>query len=200
LGERNRCRSTSIDLRRPSLIYKKPSVADFGRARRKYRPRKVRFLLIAESPPSSGGFFYFATTIGKDHLFRETVKALEFWPEDQPMRKGVDKRSMLRHFQSMGFYLLDTCTSPVDKLRPSERRRTVLNQIPRLVDSVIKADPSHIFIVKSSIFKPVSIALRESGLWTRVLNTGPVPFPSHGNQRVYRSMLRRAMRKAHLLP
>jgi hypothetical protein len=193
------CCSTRIDLWRRSLRDKKSSATDFSRARQKYRPHKVRFLLIAESPPSSGGFFYFATTIGKDHLFRETMKALRFWPENEPMRRGVDKRSMLRRFQSMGFYLLDTCVFPVDKLRPRERKRAVLSQTPRLVNDVIKANPSHIFIVKSSIFSPVSIALREAGLLTRVLNTGPVAFPSHGNQRVYRSMLRRAVSKARLL-
>ena len=177
----------------------RPNSANFNRARRKYRPRKIRLLLIAESPPSSGGFFYFPMTIGKDHLFRETMKALDLWPRNEPMRKGVDKRPMLLRFQSMGLYLLDTCDFPVDKLRPMKRRKSVLQQIPRLVNDVIKANPPHIFIVKSSIFSPVSIALREAGLLTRVLNTGPVPFPSHGNQRVYRSMLRRAVSKARLL-
>ena len=177
----------------------KPNSTNFNRARRKYRPRKVRLLLIAESPPSSGGFFYFRTTIGKDHLFRETMKALDLWPRNEPMRKGVDKRSMLRRFQSMGLYLLDTCVFPVDKLRPKERGKAVLSQTPRLVNDVIKANPPHIFIVKSSIFSPVSIALREAGLLTRVLNTGPVPFPSHGNQRTYRSMLKLAVLKADLL-
>ena len=137
-------------------------------------------------------------TIGKDHLFRETMKALDLWPENEPMRKGVDKRPMLLRFQSMGLYLVDTCDFPVDKLRPLERRVTVTQQIPRLIDDVIEADPIHIFVVKSSIFNPVSIALREAGLLTRVLNAGPVPFPSHGNQRIYRFMLRRAVRKAHL--
>src|SRR5467141_2737213 len=112
----------------------KPSAAKFNRARRKYRPRKVRFLLIAESPPSSGGFFYFETTIGKDHLFRETMKALKFWPEGEPMRRGVDKRLMLQRFQTLGFYLLDTCTFPLNKPPPTERRRSVLSQTPRLVN------------------------------------------------------------------
>jgi hypothetical protein len=181
------------------MIDKKSSVTVFARARWKYRPRRVLFLLIAESPPSSGGFFYFETTIGKDHLFRETMKALELWPEDEPMRKGVDKRPMLRRFQAMGFYLLDTCISPVDKLLPTKRKKSVLGQTPRLVNDVTEANPLHVLIVKSSIFNPVSIALREAGLMTRVLNTGPVPFPSHGNQRIYRTALRRAARKAHLL-
>ncbi len=177
----------------------KPSLVDFGRARRKYRPRKVRFLLIAESPPSSGGFFYFGTTIGKDHLFRETMKALDLWPNQEPMRKGVDKGPMLRRFQSKGFYLLDTCGFPVDKLPDGERRKAVLSQTSRLVKDVIKTDPLHIFIVKSSIFKPVSFVLRESGMQNRVMNAGPVPFPSHGNQQIYRSMLRRALRRTRSL-
>src|SRR3989441_12027272 len=177
----------------------KPYATNFSRARRKYRPRKVRLLLIAESPPSSGGFFYFPMTIGKDHLFRETMKALDLWPKNEPMRKGVDKRSMLRRFQSMGLYLLDTCEFPVDKLRPLERRKAVLQQTPRLIDDVIEADPPHILVVKSTIFNPVVKALEESGLRSRILNTGPVPFPSHGNQRIYRSLLRRALLKIRLL-
>ena len=177
----------------------KPNSANFNRARRKYRPRKIRLLLIAESPPSSGGFFYFPTTIGKDHLFRETMKALDLWPENEPLRRGVDKRSMLRRFQSLGLYLLDTCDFPVDKMRPRERREAVLEQIPRLVNDVIEANPLRILVVKSSIFNPVAIALRESGLWSRILNTGPVPFPSHGNQQIYRSMLKSALLKARSL-
>src|SRR2546428_12249626 len=98
------------------------NTANFNRARRKYRPRKVRFLLIAESPPSSGGFFYFPTTIGKDHLFRETMKALDLWPKSEPMRRGVDKRSMLRRFPSMGFYLPYTFDPPLDRVTAVERR------------------------------------------------------------------------------
>ena len=179
----------------PSLRKTKLRSTTFQRARRKYRPHAVKLLLIAESPPSSGGFFYFPTTIGKDHLFRETMKALDLWPVPQPMRMGVDKRGMLNRFQSMGLYLLDTCDFPVDKLRPLRRREAVLQQIPRLVKDVIDTDPLHILVVKSSIFKPVIIALRESGLRSRILNTGPVPFPSHGNQRIYRSLLRRAVAK-----
>ena len=177
----------------------KPNSVNFNRARRKYRPRNIRLLLIAESPPSSGGFFYFPMTIGKDHLFRETMKALDLWPRNEPMRKGVDKRPMLLRFQSMGLYLLDTCDFPVDKLRPMKRRKAVLQQMPRLIDDVIEADPPHILVVKSTIFNPVVMALEESGLRSRILNTGPVPFPSHGNQRVYRSSLRRALTKAHRL-
>src|SRR5713226_389413 len=122
----------------PALGTTQALIDRYSVARNKYKPRRVNILFIAESPPSSGGFFYFGKTIGKDHLFRETMKALELWPRNEPMPRGVDKRSMLQRFQSMGFYLLDTCTFPVDKLGPRNRREVILRQIPRLVNDVIK--------------------------------------------------------------
>ena len=169
---------------------RRATLTQFSRARRKYRPRKITFLLIAESPPSSGGFFYFPTTIGKDHLFRETMKALELWHENEPMHSGVDKRTMLRRFQSMGFYLLDASTDPVDKLPKPARRKAIHDQLPRLVDDVKRAGPFNIIIVKCTIFEPVRSALEDAGFGSRVLNKQPIPFPSHGNQQKYRSIMK----------
>jgi hypothetical protein len=40
--------------------------------------------------------------------------------------------------------------------------------------------------------------LRESDFGSRVLNTRSIPFPSHGNQKVYRASLRHAITKANL--
>ncbi len=51
----------------------------FDVKREAYRPEKVRVLFIAESPPASGGLVYFPETIGKDPLFRETMKAVALW-------------------------------------------------------------------------------------------------------------------------
>ncbi len=64
-------------------------------AREAYRPERVRVLFIAESPPASGGFFYFVETIGKDHLFRETMKAVALWPVDF-VRSGMFSEAQLR--------------------------------------------------------------------------------------------------------
>lgn len=171
----------------------------FDKARRKYRPSKIRILIIAESPPSSGGFFYFPKTIGKDHLFRETMKTVGLWPQSTPMRRGVDKTPMLRAFQSMGFYLLDSSTDPVDKMSIRTRRKAIQDQLPRLVDDVKRTDPHSIVIVKSTIFGPVKSALEEAGLRSRVLNNQPIPFPSHGNQQEYRTMMRRLLTENGLL-
>src|SRR5947208_5317737 len=160
-------------------------------ARNKYKPNRVNVLLIAESPPSSGGYFYSGTTIGKDHLFRETMKALKFWPVDRPMRKGCDKKSMLRRFCSIGFFLIDTCELPVDKLQPRQRRISTIQGASTLPHRVRELDPTRILIVKKTVFKPVRQSLIEAGLGDRILNTKPLPFPSHGNQRKFRTIVRR---------
>ena len=170
----------------------------FDKARRKYRPSKVRLLMIAESPPSSGGFFYFPETIGKDHLFRETMKTIGLWPTKSPMRRGVDKTPMLRNFQSMGFFLLDSSNYPVDKLPNRARREAIQDQLPRLVEDVKQVDPASIVIVKSSIYGIVDLALEEAGLGSRVLNSRPIPFPSHGNQQEYRTIMKRLLTRIGL--
>jgi hypothetical protein len=171
----------------------------FEMARRKYRPSKIRLLIIAESPPSSGGFFYFPKTIGKDHLFRETMKTTGLWPQSAPMRKGVEKKPMLQRFQSMGFYLLDSSAHPVDKMPNRARREAIEDQLPRLVEEVRGADPTNIVIVKSSIFGPVRSVLVDAGFGSRVLNSQSIPFPSHGNQQRYRSMMKRLLIEKDLL-
>ena len=171
----------------------------FEKARRKYRPSKIRLLMIAESPPSSGGFFYFPKTIGKDHLFRETMKTVGLWPQSTPMRGGVDTTPMLRGFQSMGFYLIDSSAYPVDKMSNSERMEAIRDQLPRLVKDMKRANPPCIVIVKSSIFGPVKSALEEAGFGSRVLNHQPIPFPSHGNQQEYRTMMGRHLTENGLL-
>ncbi|MBG47234.1 MAG: hypothetical protein CML05_02975 [Pseudozobellia sp.] len=50
----------------------------FEIARHKYRPEKIRFLLVAETPPKSDSnrFFYFENVDKQDSLFIETMKLL----------------------------------------------------------------------------------------------------------------------------
>jgi hypothetical protein len=182
----------------PALGTKQFTTEDYARARDRYKPDKVIVLFIAESPPSSGGYFYFSQTIGKDHLFRETMKALELWPLSRPMGKGLDKRPFLAAFHSKGFFLIDTCELPVDKLPPAERRNAIVRGADRIVYKVKHLDPTNIVIVKKTVFHPIREALEKAGLRAMVLNKAPLPFPSHGNQQKFRDGLRHALKKRAL--
>ncbi len=171
----------------------------YARARNKYKPTEVNVLLVAESPPSSGGYFYAEWAIGKDHLFRETMKALRLWPVDRPMRKGCDKRPMLEHFRSLGFFLIDTCELPVDKMPPGQRRLSTAQGAMTLPNRVKRLGPAGILIVKKTVFSPVRQALSIAGFEDRILNKKSLPFPSHGNQRRFRRMMRFLLSKNGLL-
>jgi hypothetical protein len=123
------------------------------------------------------------------------MKALEFWPIDRPMRKGCDKKPMLRQFRSLGFFLIDTCELPVDKSPSRQRRISIVRGALTLPRRVRELDPDRILIVKKTVFKPASQVLTETGFRERILNTSPLPFPSHGNQRKFRTMMRRLVKK-----
>ncbi|MBO0888489.1 hypothetical protein J2P12_05250 [Candidatus Bathyarchaeota archaeon] len=159
------------------------------KARRRYQPDRVEILFVAESPPSSRGYFYFSKTIGKDHLFRETMKALEFWPVSQHMGSGIDKRPLLEKFCSKGFFLIDTCTFPVDKLLAQKRAEAISKGAASIASRVARLDPANIIVVKKTVFRPVHDALTRAGLGNKILNKEPLCFPSHGNQQKFRRHL-----------
>jgi hypothetical protein len=161
-------------------------------ARNKFKPYEgVKLLLIAESPPASGGYFYFDRATGKDSLFRETMKALGMFPEDKKMPKGFDKRPLLKEFQLRGFFVVDASYEPVDKLRTREKKLVITKEIPRLIADIRKLNPEKIVIVKSSLFVLVKKALEKAGIGEKILNPGALPFPSHGHQKTFRQTLRR---------
>ena len=171
------------------------SILDYSSLRSHYKPSRTRLLFIAESPPSSGGYFYFHHTIGKDHLFRETMKALQLWPIRKPMRKGFDKSELLAWFCSMGFFLIDTCEVPVDRLSDGQRKAKIEAGAASIPARLQTLNPDWIVIVKKTVFGPVKDALEAAGLHKIVLNKTPLPFPSHGYQKEYRTRLRRLIEK-----
>ncbi len=168
---------------------------DYAVARNQYRPSIIEVLWIAESPPSSQGFFYFDRTTGRDHLFRETMKAVGLWPDKDRMQKDVDKRPLLDGFRSKGYFLVDTCELPVDKLDNDRRRDAVERGALRLVGEVKELRPKNILIVKSNVFMPVKHELEKAGLGGVILNQKPIPFPSHGWQSKYRSQVRHLLKR-----
>jgi hypothetical protein len=170
-------------------------VESFRAARDQYKPGRVKLLWIAESPPTSGSYFYFPKTTGQDHLFRETMRAVGIWPSKVVMKKGVDKRPLLQSFRSKGFFLIDTCSHPVDKLKDRERKRAILEGTSGVLELVSELNPNGVIIVKSNIYDPVKRALESSGFAGKILNQKPLPFPSHGRQQSYRKRISDILRK-----
>jgi hypothetical protein len=159
-------------------------------ARDKWKPKELKILIICESPPASGAYFYFPVTTGRDSLFNATMKALDIYPERKIMPKGLDKKRLLAKFQARGFFLIDVCYTPINKLSIEVKKRAIAMRVPELIRKVRELNPGGIIIVKKFLFEPIRDALEEGGLGGRILNKGAIPFPGSGNQRTYRRIIR----------
>jgi len=166
--------------------------ASYRRAREKYRPETTDILWVAESPPVGGGYFYFEKASGGNHLFRETMRALGWWPMDEPMHTGFDKSSLLRKFQGAGHYLIDLSPTPVDGLPPKERRIALRKSVPHMMDELTAINPNGVLIIKRNVFRILYPNLKSSEF--KVLNSEPIPFPSNHWQAVYRERIRGLIR------
>src|SRR5438552_1848892 len=71
-------------------------------AARKYRPNRIRLLLVAESPPQAEDrYFYFEDVRAADHLFEAVCEVLF---EDKP--RG-DKIPYLKELRRRGIFLVE---------------------------------------------------------------------------------------------
>ncbi len=142
--------------------------------RERYRPAPVRVLLVGESPPAGGTFFYAANS----RLFEYTRAAF---------RRAFDRcpcgdETFLRWFQAEGFYLDDLCLTPVNNLDRANRRQGWRAGIPRLASRITELKPEYVICVMEGIRPSVEAALRMSGV-TAELHS--LPFPAFGNQKKY---------------
>jgi hypothetical protein len=141
-----------------------------------FRPERVKVLLIGESRPSNGTFFY----RGDSRLAKYTWEAI-----------GREHRSVfefLRHFQSRGCFLMDLCREPVNHL-PAEKRKIARMKGEQTLQQYLRdVRPLAIIVVMKGIVEHVERALKAAGLG--VVPRHVVPFPAQGHEREYVAGLR----------
>lgn len=175
---------------------------EYDAIRQRFRPQKVRYLLIAESPPpvatvSSSRHFYRTDQVRKDdRLFVNTIKAL--YPETEKLTEGEleqAKEYWLGRFQQDGWYMIEALKESqpheVTKRQRQERIREELTSLIRRV-SVLADKHTKLILIKSNVFEIAAAPLKGAGY--NILNTELVDYPGHFNQRAYREKLRRLVR------
>ncbi len=135
--------------------------------RRRYLPKEVRVLLVGESPPSGGTFFYAANSnlyVATQEAFVAAIPALE-------------GRDFLEEFRWMGCYLEDLCLEPVNHLdaRDPVRAAARAEGQERLAEHIRIWGPKAIVVVMVAIAENVTRAIREAGLGT--IHPSVLPFP-----------------------
>ena len=145
--------------------------------RQSYRPERVRLLLVGESPPASGDFFY---TGGNMTTF--TAKAFGC-ATGQSYQSTAE---FLNAFKRSGCYLDDLCHKPINKHSTRERKRAHRASVESLASRLKQLDPDAIAIVMKGIVTPVRAAIGEAGLSCPV---HVLPFPGNGHQNAYMELL-----------
>lgn len=163
----------------------------YENTRLKYKPTKIKILLIAESPPpkasiESNRHFYRADKARvNDRLFINTVRAI--YDIDEPGSSlEQNKRYWLNKLQNDGIYLIEALSiSLPHEVSKQERRTLIKNNLPTLIKRVshLAKPNTKIILIKSNVFDVAAEPLREAGF--NVLNKELVDYPGQYNQQTY---------------
>ena len=154
----------------------------FEIARLKYKPKIIRYLLIAETPPKSDSnrFFYFENVMDKDSLFLETMKVL--YPKDTINEETIEIRKrkaiFLNTFKNDGFYLIDSLKEPFDNKYSSSQKIKIIKNGQK--DLLLKIKPiidknTKIILISATVFKADYEYLKQNKI--NVINEELVDFP-----------------------
>jgi hypothetical protein len=149
------------------------------RLRRNYQPENIKLVIVAESPPASGKYFYDTTGSPKEPLFAALMLQLGISP--------TTKQDGLIEFQNRGWVLVDATYEPVDKLAKDashDRDEVISRDYPLLLDDLAKLMPNRsipVVLIKANVCRTLEPLLSKDGF--KVLNGGrAIYFPSNGQQ------------------
>ncbi len=168
-------------------------------ARKRYLPKKITCMLIAEAPPNAPGrFFYYELVDSKDFLFLGVMGALYPYEKSEYInwnRQPQRKEKLLRRFQADGYYLMDIFNIPIEEYyeKHLDNIDDTVNELIENLNSLIDAD-TPIILIKKFTYDMLDIRLRREGF--NVINKGVIPFPSSGQQTNFKKGFKQALEMA----
>ncbi len=162
----------------------------FEEARNKYKPKDIKFLLIAESPPKydSGRFFYFLNVKDQDSLFLEVMKVLypSYFNEYTIPQIRNKKGELLKEFKEDGFYLIDAVDMPMIKKSTSYKKGRIkefLTELKEKIDKLINKE-TFIILISRNVYDVCYAELNKCGY--NISNREMIDFPGSGKQIKFR--------------
>ena len=141
-----------------------------------YEPDDLKLIIVAESPPVSGKYFYDKSGARTEPLFSAILRHLNF--------TCAAKEDGLREIQRRGLILVDATYEPVNAMSSSARDRVIERDYPLLLEDLryLSSDPSlPIVLLKANVCKILDPKLTRDGF--NVINRErSIPFPSTGQQ------------------
>lgn len=165
--------------------------------RARWKPERVRLLLIAESAPDDGGdpanrrFFYDEHLTSKDGLFREVVRVRYDNPK---LDSGPEaKTPWLEKLKADGIYLIDLAGVPVNYHSPSQRLEALQRSVEETVALASSLSPEGVALVKQNVFDLLEAPVRAADL--PLLHDEFIPFPGSGQQKRFRERFAQALNR-----
>lgn len=165
---------------RRAVTEEAPSASDaadwYEDLRERYRPERLRVLLVAESPPDPGGGerrFFYSPELRADNLYRGVAQALYGEHDEIDI---LDKPAVLDRIKADGFWLIDAVDEPINKLGSTARARAIAAGVPRLAERCVELAPElGVIICHGKVYAEAAQPLREAGVV--LLHDEPLPFP-----------------------
>jgi hypothetical protein len=139
---------------------------EFEGLRDRYRPGEIKLLLLGESRPAGGTFFYKADS----HLFFATREAWVRAYGSAPF--GVE---FLSELQRNGVWLYDLAAAPVNRMPGRPRREAVMAQTADLVRLLRATEPPRVVAIKRSLEPVARSAMLAGGMDLGCLRVLPFP-------------------------
>lgn len=157
------------------------SLAQRQTAAAKYKPSKIKLLLVAEAPPCTPDrYFYFEHVDQHDWLFRYVWEGLM---GDKPDR--TRKAAHLEALRDAGVYMIDLHEETISQPSLADLRPQVLG----LLDRCRALKPRHVALIKSSVYDAAFEPLHAASL--PVIDER-IAFPASGQQKKFLTSFRRA--------
>lgn len=163
----------------------------YAKARNKFKPSRIRVLLIAESPPCNlGRHFYFEDVKVQDSLFLEIMGILYPEQKQQYLSSGREtelKTELLETFKEDGYWLIDLSEIP-GRLYDGPLEDFLPSLLTRLEKNIDKSTP--VILIKANVFDICYGPLLANGY---KVSPERLPFPGSGQQRVFREKFGKAL-------
>ncbi len=141
--------------------------------RRCYEPAHIKLIIVAESPPCNGKYFYNPDGSRGEILFRSMMKQINV--------TCSNKDEGLRKFQAKGWILVDATYEPVNDYHDEQRNNVVLQDYPQLCEDLARLTPDRstpVILIKKNVCELLETRLVKDRF--RVLNRGiKPPFPTY---------------------
>lgn len=147
---------------------------EYERLRQQFRPKRIDILLVGESRPAGGTFFYRANS----NLYYATHEAYQV--ALGPMPSGD---AFLSFLGERGVWLYDLADAPVDRMRGRPRRDAVRARVSDLVALLRESRPRVVVAIKKDLAATVRQALIDADLDAARLHV--LPFPLYQWRQAY---------------